>query len=69
MGGGLETTTNLIGNGLLSLLRHPDQMELLRQDASLLPGAIEEMLRFESPIQHTGRLAPQDMELGGKTIK
>jgi pimeloyl-[acyl-carrier protein] synthase len=69
MTGGQETTTNLIGNGLLSLLRNPEQMELLRNDPSLLPGAVEEMLRFESPIQHTGRLAPGDTELGGKTIR
>ena len=69
MVGGQETTTNLIGNGLVSLLRNPDQLELLKNDSSILPLAIEELLRFESPSQHTARLAPQDMELGGKQIR
>ncbi len=69
MVGGQETTTNLIGNGLLSLLRHPDQLERLRQDPSLIPLAVEELLRFESPSQHTARLAPEDVELGGKLIR
>ena len=68
MVGGQETTTNLIGNGLLTLLRHPDQLSKLRSDLSLIPSAIEELLRFESPSQHTARLAPQDTELGGRKI-
>ncbi len=67
--GGQETTTNLIGNGLLTLLRHPDALELLRDDPAVLPTAVEELLRFESPSQHTARLAPADVELGGKAIK
>jgi amino acid adenylation domain-containing protein len=69
MVGGQETTTNLIGNGVLTLLRHPDQMEKLRGDLSLISSAVEEMLRFESPSQHTARLAPDDCELGGKQIR
>jgi len=69
MVGGQETTTNLIGNGMLTLLRHPDQMEKLRQDLSLIPSAVEEMLRYESPSQHTARLAPSDRELGGRQIR
>ena len=69
MVGGQETTTNLIGNGLLSLLRHPEQMEKLRGDLTLIPSAVEEMLRFESPSQHTARLAPSDRELGGQSIR
>jgi cytochrome P450 len=67
--GGLETTTNLIGNGVLTLLRHPDQMRKLQSDFSLIPSAIEELLRYESPSQHTARLAPEDVELGGKKIR
>jgi pimeloyl-[acyl-carrier protein] synthase len=69
MTGGQETTTNLIGNGLLTLLRQPEQFEQLRADPSLIPNAIEELLRYESPIQYTSRLAPDDLELGGKTIR
>lgn len=68
MVGGQETTTNLIGNGVLSLLRNPDQLQKLREDSSLIPSAVEELLRYESPSQHTARLAPEDVELGGKRI-
>src|SRR5689334_8101657 len=69
MVGGQETTTNLIGNGLLTLLRHSDQLEKLRSDLSLIPSAVEELLRYESPSQHTARLAPEDTILGGKRIR
>src|SRR6266571_358187 len=69
MVGGQETTTNLIGNGILTLLRHPDQLERLKADLSLIPSAVEELLRYESPSQHTARLAPDDVELGGKMIR
>ena len=69
MVGGQETTTNLIGNGMLSLLRHPDQLEKLKADLSLIPSAVEELLRFESPSQHTARLAPEDVMLAGKLIR
>ena len=55
MVGGQETTTNLIGNGLLTLLRHPADLEKLRADKSAIPSAVEELLRFESPSQHTAR--------------
>lgn len=68
MTGGQETTTNLIGNGLLTLLHHPDQLEKLRADLSLIPSAIEELLRYESPIQYTSRLALNDVQIGGRTI-
>jgi cytochrome P450 len=68
MVGGQETTTSLIGNGLLTLLQHPDQLRELRSDPSLIPSAIEEMLRFESPIQHTARMTTEELELGGKRI-
>ncbi len=69
MVGGQETTTNLIGNGVLTLLRHPEAMQRLRADASLVPSAVEEMLRYEPPSQHTARLAPRDLVIGGKTIR
>jgi len=69
MTGGQETTTNLIGNGLLTLLQHPESMEQLRANPELIPSAIEELLRYESPVQYTSRLAPDDLELGGKTIR
>jgi cytochrome P450 len=69
MVGGLETTTNLIGNGMLSLLRNPDQMARLRAEPDLMPAAVEELLRYESPSQHTARLAPADVVLGGKQIR
>jgi cytochrome P450 len=69
MVGGQETTTNLIGNGVLSLLRNPDQFEKLRCDLSLIPSAVEELLRYESPSQHTARLAPEDTVLGEKRIQ
>jgi cytochrome P450 len=69
MVGGQETTTNLIGNGLVSLLKNRDQLELLKGDSSILPSAIEELLRYESPSQHTARLAPDDMMLGEKKIQ
>src|SRR5258708_5703333 len=69
MVGGQETTTNLIGNGLLTLLRNPAEMEKLRNDSSLIPSAVEEMLRYESPSQHTARMCPSDREIGGKLIQ
>jgi cytochrome P450 len=69
MTGGQETTTNLIGNGLLTLLRHPHELDRLRADPSLLPSAVEELLRYESPIQYTARLASTDLELRGTLIR
>jgi pimeloyl-[acyl-carrier protein] synthase len=69
MVGGQETTPNLIGNGVLALLRNPDQLEKLRANLSLIPSAVEELLRYESPSQQTARLAPEDTELGGKQIR
>ena len=69
MVGGQETTTNLIGNGVLTLLRHPDELQRLRSDLPLIPSAVEELLRYESPSQHTARLAPENTVLGGKQIR
>lgn len=68
MVGGQETTTNLIGNGLLTLLRRPDELERLRSEPALMPSAVEELLRYESPSQHTARLAPAGAVLGGQEI-
>ena len=66
---GHETTTNLIGNGLLSLLRHPDALAALRADPSLIEPAIEELLRYDGPTQAQVRVALEDIELHGKTIR
>jgi cytochrome P450 len=68
LGAGHETTMNLIGNGLLALFRHPEQLEKLKADPSLIQGAVEECLRFDGPVQMTARTALEDLELGGKTI-
>jgi cytochrome P450 len=67
--GGHETTTNLIASGFLTLLRNPECVSQLRSHPEIAPSAVEELLRFESPVQHTARIAPDDMKLGGKTIK
>ena len=69
MVGGQETTTNLIGNGFLALLRQPEQLVQLRDDPSIVGSATEELLRYDSPSQHTGRLVPEDCELGGKILR
>jgi len=66
---GHETTTNLIGSGTLALLRHPDQLERLRHNPDLMETAIEELLRFESPVQRMMRFANVDLELGGQQVK
>ncbi|HEY9868847.1 MAG TPA: cytochrome P450 [Candidatus Obscuribacterales bacterium] len=65
---GHETTVNLIGNGVLALLRNPDQLELLKKEPDLIQSAVEEFLRYESPIQLVRRVAAYDMELGGQKI-
>ncbi len=67
-GAGHETTMNLIGNGLLALFRHPDQLAKLKADPTLIPNAIEEFLRFDGPVQMTARTALADLDIGGKTI-
>jgi pimeloyl-[acyl-carrier protein] synthase len=68
MVGGQETTTNLIGNGLLTLIRQPDRMTELRDDPTLMTTGIEELLRYESPSQHTARIATEDTMIGGRVI-
>jgi cytochrome P450 len=66
---GHETTTNLIGNGLLALLREPKELARLRGDMTLLPSAIEEMLRYDGPVQATLRVVCEDIELDGHSIE
>ncbi len=65
---GHETTVNLMGNALLALYRNPEQLECLRGDPSLLPGAVEEFLRYDSSVQLTGRAALEDTELAGMPV-
>jgi len=69
MVGGQETTTNLIGCGLLTLLRQPDKLAEFRDRPEIMESAIEELLRYESPSQHTSRIATEDTLMGGKLIK
>ncbi|HXS67976.1 MAG TPA: cytochrome P450, partial [Candidatus Polarisedimenticolia bacterium] len=69
MVGGQETTTNLLGNGVLALIRNPGELAKLRANPALVPSAVEELLRFESPTQYTARIAAEDTELGGKLIQ
>ncbi|HUJ67377.1 MAG TPA: cytochrome P450 [Acidimicrobiales bacterium] len=66
---GHETTVNLIGNGVLALLRHPDQMADLRSDPSLDGPAVEELLRYDSPVQMSRRITRAETTLGGETIE
>src|SRR5438270_671502 len=65
---GHETTVNLIGNGTLALLRHRDQLRRLQQDPTLIGGAIEELLRYDGPVQRTARIPSEDVTIGGRTI-
>jgi cytochrome P450 len=66
---GHETTTNLIGNGLLALLRDPGQRALLDADPAAAPGAVEELLRFDGPAKTVARLVVDDVELRGRTLR
>jgi cytochrome P450 len=65
---GNETTTNLIGNGMLALLRHPEQLQALRHDPSLMPAAVEELLRYDAPVQVDGRTTFEEIEIGGRHL-
>jgi cytochrome P450 len=65
---GHETTVNLIGNGLLALLRHPEERRRLQADPALMPAAVEELLRYDGPVQRTGRMAAVDAEIKGVPI-
>jgi cytochrome P450 len=66
---GNETTTNLIGNGMLALLRNPEQLELLQRDPSLAESAVEELLRYDGPVQGTGRVALEEIDIDGHAVK
>jgi cytochrome P450 len=65
---GHETTANLIGNGTLALLRHPDELQKLRDDPSLVRGAIEELLRFEGPVTAVIRVALEEITIGAARV-
>ena len=66
---GHETTTNLIGNGMLALVRHPEALQQLRDDPSMIPAAVEEVLRFDSPVQADFRRVLEDCEVGGVALR
>ncbi len=66
---GNETTTNLIGNGVRALLRNPDQLALLRERPELVPAAVEELLRYDSPVQLDMRIARAGLEIGGRKVR
>lgn len=66
---GHETTTNLIGNGMLALLRHPEQMQALRDNPARMENAVEEMMRYDNPVQVTYRVAAEDVAMDGKEIQ
>ena len=66
---GNETTRNLISSGMLALLRNPDQLQRLRDDPALLDSAVQELLRYDSPVQLNLRLVQEDFDLGGKSIQ
>ncbi|MBT2408752.1 MULTISPECIES: cytochrome P450 [unclassified Streptomyces] len=66
--GGHETTVNLIGNGMLGLLRHPEQLRALREDPGLIQNGIDELVRYDAPIQLVARITTRDVEVGDTTI-
>ncbi|WP_043809708.1 cytochrome P450 [Rhodococcus triatomae] len=68
LGAGFETTANMLGNGIVALQNHPDQLELVRADPTLWPSAVDEIMRFDSPVQVTARMATCDVTLEGQDI-
>ncbi|ADG80230.1 Cytochrome P450 OS=Tsukamurella paurometabola (strain ATCC 8368 / DSM / CCUG 35730 / CIP 100753/ JCM 10117 / KCTC 9821 / NBRC 16120 / NCIMB 702349 / NCTC 13040) OX=521096 GN=Tpau_3652 PE=3 SV=1 [Tsukamurella paurometabola] len=69
IGAGFETTVNLIGNGIVALLDHPEQLARLRAEPDLWPNAVEEILRYSSPVQRTARIAAEDAEVLGMPVR
>jgi len=69
MGAGHETTTNLIGNAVVALLRHPEERRRLQDDPALIESAVEEFLRYDSPVQITDRIASEETEVAGVRVK
>ena len=65
---GNETTTNLIANGMLALFRHPDELQRLRRNPTLIRPGVEELLRYAGPVQGTARVATADVSIGGRTV-
>jgi pimeloyl-[acyl-carrier protein] synthase len=65
---GHETTANLLGNGVLALLRHPEELLRLRRDPSMIESAVEELLRYDSPVQRVSRITNEDVTIGDRTI-
>lgn len=68
IGAGFETTVNLIGNAIVALTSRPEQLAAVQADPALWPNAVEEVLRFSSPVQRTGRVAREDVDLAGITV-
>jgi cytochrome P450 len=66
---GQETTTNLIGNAVLTLTRYPEQLTMLKENPEIITTAIEEVLLYESPAQYTARKATENIEIGGKKVQ
>ena len=66
---GFETTVNLLGSGVRLLIEHPDQLEVLRREPAHWPNAVDEILRFESPVQMTARVADRDLEIAGVAVR
>jgi cytochrome P450 len=67
--GGHETTRNLVGNAMYTLLRHPEMMEELRENPGLIRSAVEELLRYESPVQYTARIAKEELDICGVQLR
>ena len=66
---GHETTRNLIGNGMYTLLQHPEEVSELRENPELIRTTVEELLRYESPVQYTGRIAKEEIEVCGVRLR